>query len=446
MGLASKRGRSLTFPRRAPAWRSHRTMRDVKERALGKNVIVVGAGVVGLGCASYLQRFGHDVTLIDRLPPGRSTSYGNAGGIAGTFVLPLAMPGLMKKYVQYLLDPEGPVSVRWSHFPQLVPFLWQFWRNCRPERVRECTAALAAFMPPSYEAWEPLFKDAGLMHLVRHNGGLWLYRDKAALMKDWLFWRGRRDNGFEFTELDADLLRQTEPAVSREWQAAILEPDWYSVANPYEISVGLYAHLRARGAKLIEAEVRDFEKTANGIGAVITDKGRHAADAIVIAAGAWSHRLAKKLGSRVPLESQRGYHVTLPKAGVETRHTVVVGSAKIAISTLNCGVRIVGASAFTGVDAPPDWRQSKMVLAWGKRVLPGLDTEGMTEWFGERPLTPDSIPVMGPSPHFKNVFYAFGHSHMGLTTGAVTGRLIAQMVSGQATPIDMHPYRIDRSY
>ncbi|MHB1218782.1 MAG: NAD(P)/FAD-dependent oxidoreductase [Alphaproteobacteria bacterium] len=409
-------------------------------------VIVIGSGVIGLGCASYLTRFGHEVTLIDRVEPGRSTSYGNAGGIAGTFVAPLAMPGLMKKYIKYYLDPEGPVSFRWSHMPALLPFLYQFFRNCRPERVKECTAALAAFMPPAYEAWEPLFKDAGLMPLVRHNGGLWVYKDDATLDRDMPFWQSRRDAGLEFHRLSDDELRQSEPAVSRDWKAAVLEPDWHSVANPYDISAGLAQHLRARGATFVQAEVRGFEKSADGVSAVVTDRGNYAGDMILVAAGAWSHKLAAQLGSKVPLESQRGYHVTLPNAGLETRHLIVVGSAKIAISTLNIGVRIVGASAFPGVDAPADWSQAKMVLAWGKRVLPALNTEGMTEWFGERPLTPDSIPVMGRSPHHKNVFYAFGHSHMGLTTGGVTGRLMAQMMSGQQMPIDMNPYRIDRRY
>lgn len=409
-------------------------------------VIVIGAGVVGLGCASYLTRFGHAVTLIDRVEPGRATSYGNAGGIANTFVAPLAMPGLMKKYIKYYLDPEGPVSFRWSHMPALVPFMYQFFRNCRPERVKECSEALAAFMPPAYEAWEPLFKDAGLMPLVRHNGGLWVYKDDATLDKDMPFWNSRRDAGLEFHRLNDSELRQSEPAVSREWKAAVLEPDWHSVANPFDISKGLEKHLRARGANFVQAEVRGFETNADGVSAVITDKGKYSGDMVLVAAGAWSHKLAAQLGSKVPLESQRGYHVTLPNAGLETRHLVVVGSAKIAISTLNIGVRIVGASAFPGVDAPADWSQAKMVLAWGKRVLPDLNTDGMTEWFGERPLTPDSIPVMGRSPHHKNVFYAFGHSHMGLTTGGITGRLMAQLMSGQQMPIDMTPYRIDRRY
>ncbi|MFO0995244.1 MAG: FAD-binding oxidoreductase [Alphaproteobacteria bacterium] len=409
-------------------------------------IIVIGAGVVGLGCASYLQRDGHALTIIDRVEPGRSTSYGNAGGIANTFVMPLAMPGLMKKYFKYLIDPEGPVSVRWSYVPQLVPFLWKFFRNCRPERVKHCTEALAAFMPPAYEAWEPLFKDAGLMPLVRHGGGLWLYKDDDALMHDWPFWQGRRDSGLDFIRLNDDELRQSEPHVSRDWKAGIIEPDWHSVANPYDVSAGLAAQLRQRGATFLEEEVLDFEKGPGGVTAVVTNKGRHTADSILICAGAWSHKLAAKLGSAVPLESQRGYHVTLPNAGLETRHLLVVGSAKIAISTLNVGVRIVGASAFPGVDAPADWRQSKMVLAWGKRVLPGLNTEGMTEWFGERPLTPDSLPVMGRSPHFKNVYYAFGHSHMGLTTGGITGRLMAELITHDKPRIDLSPFRIDRDY
>ncbi len=409
-------------------------------------IIVIGAGVVGLGCASYLQRDGHELVIIDRVEPGRSTSYGNAGGIAGTFVLPLAMPGLMKKYFKYLMDPEGPVSLRWSHVPQLVPFLWKFFRNCRPERVKHCTEALASFMPPAYEAWEPLFRDAGLMPLVRHQGGLWLYKDDDALMHDWPFWQGRKDNGFDFIRLSDDELRQSEPHVSREWKAGVIEPDWHSVANPYDISAGLAAHLRQHGAVFRQEDVLDFERGPTGVTSVVTDKGRHIGDKVLICAGAWSHKLAAKLGSKVPLESQRGYHVTLPNAGIETRHLLVVGSAKIAISTLNIGVRIVGASAFPGVDAPPDWRQSKMVLAWGKRVLPALNTEGMTEWFGERPLTPDSLPVMGRSPHFKNVYYAFGHSHMGLTTGGITGRLMAELITRDKPRIDLAPFRIDRAY
>ncbi len=412
---------------------------------MGK-VIVVGAGVVGMGCASYLQRAGHQVTVIDRVPPGRSTSFGNGGGIASTFVLPLAMPGLFKKYLEYYLDPEGPVSLRWAHMPFMLPFLWQFWRNCRPERVKACTEALAAFMPPAYDAWKPLFEDAGLMPLVRGDGGLWIYRDSAALEVDRPFWQARKDKGLEFHEIGDDDLRQLEPAVSREWKRAVLEPDWHHVRDPYKVVAGLAEMLRQRGGTIIEEEVKDFDRGPAGVRAVITSRGRYDCDAVVIAGGAWSSRLAAKLGSRVPLESQRGYHVTLPNAGVETRHLVVVGMAKVAITTMDMGVRIVGASAFPGIDAPPDWRQADMVLTWGKRVLPGLDTRGATRWFGERPLTPDSLPVLGRSPHFANAFYAFGHSHMGLTTGAITGKLIAEAVSGRPTSIDLAPFRIDRSY
>lgn len=413
---------------------------------MSKSVIVIGAGVVGIGCASYLQRYGHKVTVIDRLPPGRATSYGNGGGIASTFVLPLAMPGLMKRYLRYYMDPEGPVSLRWRHMPFMLPFLWKFLKNCSPERMKECTEALAAFMPPAYAAWKPLFEEAGLMPLVRHDGGLWIYKDDAALQKDWPFWQGRRDKGLAFEVLSEDELRQSEPAISRDWKAAVLEPDWHHVRNPYKIVAGLADLVRQKGGTILQEQVLDFDRGPDGVRAVITDGGSRPCDAVVIAAGAWSHQLAKQLASKVPLETQRGYHVMLPTPDVETRHLVVVGSAKIAITTMEEGVRIVGASAFPGLDAPPDWRQSKMVLTWGKRVLPGLNTDGMKEWYGERPLTPDSLPVVGRSPHFANAFYAFGHSHMGLTTGAITGKLIAEVVSGQKTSIDLHPFRIDRAY
>ena len=413
---------------------------------MGKNVIVIGAGVVGMGCAAYLQRAGHDVTVIDRIEPGMSTSFGNSGAIANTFVVPLALPGLMKKYFKYVLDPEGPVSLRWRHAPALLPFMWAFWRNCGPERVKECTEALATFMPPSYEAWKPLFEEAGLMPLVRGGGGLWIYRDEAAVQHDLPFWEGRREGGVDFQRVNEDELRQMEPAISRDWKEAVLEPEWHYVLDPYKITDGLAKMVQRKGGTIRQEDVVDLDRGSGSVRAVVTDKGRYDCDAVVIAAGAWSGKWARKLGSRVPLEAQRGYNVTLPNAGVETRHVVVVGAAKIAISTLDMGVRIVGASAFPGLDAPPDWRQSKMVLAWAKQVLPNLNTEGMTEWMGERPLLPDSLPVLGQSPHFANAFYAFGHSHMGLTTGGMTGKLIAEAVSGQPTSIDLTPFRIDRAY
>ncbi|MGF7161873.1 D-amino-acid dehydrogenase [Rhodoligotrophos appendicifer] len=413
---------------------------------MGQNVVVIGAGVVGMGCASYLQRDGHQVTVIDRVEPGRSTSFGNGGGIASTFVLPLAMPGLMKKYVKYYLDPEGPVSLRWSHMPQMLPFLWKFLRNCRPERVKECTEALTSFMPPAYAAWKPLFEEAGLTDLVRAGGGLWIYKDDAALRHDWPFWQGRRDKGLPFEVISDDELRQLEPSISRDYKAAVLETDWHYVRNPYKIVAGLAELVQRKGGKIVLDEVVDFDRGPEGVTAVLTKGGRYPCDAVVIAAGAWSDKLARKLGSKVPLESQRGYHVTLPNSGVDIRHLIIAGAAKIAITPMDMGLRIVGASAFPGIDAPADWRQSEMVLSWGKRILPGINAEGMTQWFGERPLTPDSLPVLGASPHFRNAFYAFGHSHMGLTTGAITGKLIAEAVSHKPTSIDLAPFRIDRSY
>ena len=246
-----------------------------------------------MGCASYLQRAGHAVTVIDRLDPGRATSFGNGGGIASTFVLPLAMPGLMKRYVKYYFDPEGPVSLRWSHMPAMAPFLWQFWRNCRPDRVKHCTEALAAFMPPAYEAWKPLFEDAGLMPLVRHDGGLWIYKDDAALQHDWRFWQGRKDKGLEFHRLGEDELRQVEPAVSRDFKAAVLEPDWHYVRNPYKIVAGLADLLRQRGGTILKEEVRDFERGPDGrscrhhrAGAACLRRGRHRLRGVVAQAGA----------------------------------------------------------------------------------------------------------------------------------------------------------------
>ena len=411
-----------------------------------RKVVVIGAGVVGMGCASYLQRDGHDVTVIDRVAPGKSCSFGNGGGITTTSVLPLAIPGMMPTLVKWLFDPMGPLSVRWAYAPRLIPFLWRFWRNTKPERVRAITDALTTFMPPAYEAWEPLLEDAGLAHLVRHTGGLWLYRDDRELDRNWMPWQARQDRGLAIERIGANRIRQLEPAVSRRFNAGVIEPEWRYVRDPFEIVNGLAEHFKRRGGAILEEEVKGFEMSPAGPRAVHTDRGRRDFDAVVIAAGAWSHRLSAQLGSRVPLESQRGYHITLPNPGIEVRHIIMIGVARVAITPMTMGLRLVGAAEFPGVDAPPNYRQARMVLAWGKRALPDLNTEGYTEWAGDRPLLPDSMPVIGPSPHYENVFYAFAHSHMGLTTGAMTGKLIAELVGGRPTSIDLEPFRIDRRF
>ncbi len=409
-----------------------------------KRILVVGAGIIGTGIAAYLQREGHRVTIVDRLEPGRACSFGNGGGIGVTSIPPLSTPGVIWKIPRWLMHPEGPLALRWAHLPALLPWLVRFLRAGDPRRVKTITDATTAILAPCYEAWAPLFRDAKLDHLVRHSGVIHLYPDEAARDADRYQWRLREERGLHFERIGRDELRQLVPGLTPDITAAMYEPQWRFVRDPYLIVRGLADHVLANGGTILREDVRGFEFGADGVGAVITDRGRHTPDRIVIAAGAWSHRLSKMLGSRVPLESQRGYHVTMPNTGLDLRHIMIDPSGKMGITPMAMGVRFGGTSEFAGVDAPPDYRRTRALVARAKRLFPGLDASGSTEWAGDRPLLPDSLPAIGPSPRHKNVIYAFGHSHIGMALGGITGKLVAELVADRPASLDLKPYRIDR--
>ncbi len=410
----------------------------------GRHVVVIGAGAIGMGCAAYLQRDGHRVTVIDRQPPGMGCSWGNTGGLGDSSIPPISMPGVAAKVPKWLLDPTGPLALRWGHLPRLLPWLVRFIRAGRLDRVEAITDALTALLKPSHAAWEPLFQAAGLGNLIHHSGVLHLYPDRAAFEADSLQWKLRSDRGFHFETLDRAALLEREPDIGPARTFAVYEASWRRVADPYRIVKGLAEHFAREGGTIREADVTGFE-AANGIvRAAHLGGGTIQADAFVIAGGAWSHRLSTQLGDPAPLESQRGYHVTFPDPGVEVRHLLLDTVAKMAVTPMEMGLRAGGTSEFAGLDAPPNWRRAETLVTWSRGLFPALDTAGHTRWSGDRPLLPDTLPAIGPSPHFANAYYAFGHSHVGLALGGMTGRLIADLVAGRTPGIDLTPYRIDR--
>ncbi len=410
----------------------------------GKNIVVVGAGVIGMSVACYLQREGHTVTVIDRLAPGRACSFGNGGGISASSIVPLSFPGIVWKIPGWLLDPLGPLSLRWSHLPALLPWLAQFLAAGRQERFRAGVAAKSALGSACYEGWAPLIKDANLDSLIRQSGVIHLYRDQAAQAADDLPWRMRREHGHAFQILAASELRQMVPDLSPNYTCGVFEDHWRYVTDPHDIVVGLADHFRARGGTILAEEVRDFVLGPEGVKRVVTDRAWHECGEVVIAAGAWSHRLAEKLGSPVPLEAQRGYHVTMPKTGLDIRHMLMDPAGKMGITPMARGLRVSGTSEFSGLDAPPDFRRARVLITKAKKLFPQLDPAGFTEWSGDRPVLPDTLPVIGRSPHHKNAIYAFGHSQVGLTLGGITGKLVAEIAAGRPPSIDLTPYRVER--
>ena len=409
-----------------------------------RDVIVLGAGIVGLCSALSLQRDGHQVTVIDRLPPGEGTSYGNAGLIQVDGVLPIAMPGILRQVPRMLTDPEGPLVIRWRYLFSLAPWLLRFVAAARPGRVETISHALAALLEHAYASYRPLLAASGAEDLFVPTGELFVYRERAAFEASKPGHEHRRRLGIAMEEVGPSEMRQLEPALSPEIEFGVFSPGCLRVANPLTLSQRLAeAIVRGGGSVLLET-VTDIERGADGPSAVVTDKGRHEVDRLVVAMGAFSKRWAARLGARVPLDTERGYHLMLPRPGVELRTPLLEGGHRFGITPMNHGVRLAGTAELASLDAPPNYRRSRMLGRMAQKIVPDLRLDDAEEWMGFRPSMPDSLPVIGPVPGSGRAFLAFGHGHLGLTLAAITGQLVADLVAGRDSEIDRTPYRADR--
>lgn len=411
---------------------------------VARQVTIVGAGIVGICCASYLQRQGHHVRVVDPLPPGRATSFGNAGGLSSGACIPIAMPGILKQIPKWLLDPDGPLVVRPGYLLQALPWLLQFMRAARPEAVERSADAILALTRPLFENLLPLARDAGVTHLIRRVGQLHLYSTDAAFAGDARGREMRLRRGLRLDILGAEEIRQMEPDLAPIFRHAVHFPDHGHCADPLGLSEGLAAELIRRGGEIVQARVDDLDIGPDGVRALRSTAGDLPVEELVIAAGAWSHELAARLGHKVPLESQRGYHAMLASPNIGPRRNVQWTERKFIATPMDGGVRFAGTVEIAGLKAPPDYRRADALLRQGQDMFPGLTGGEVTRWMGHRPCIPDSVPVVSRSPTHRNVTFAFGHGHIGLICASTTGRLVAELVSGSKPSLDPTPYRIDR--
>ncbi len=408
--------------------------------ALMANVVVIGAGIVGLSVAYQLLADGHGVTVIDRDPAGDKVSFNNAGGIGIGEIVPASAPGVLWRVPGWLFDPLGPLSLRLAHFPALIPWLWRFVRSGTQAETLRVTTALAALADRTYEDLVPMLDALGLAGEMHRVGALSVYETSEGFARDRAEWDLKRRFGVVADEISGDEAREREPALGPIVKHAISTPDWSHVDDPKRIVDRLREYVAERGATIETGEAVGFEA-----GAVhLAGARRIAFDTLVVAAGAWSGKLARLLGDKALIESERGYNTTIPNSNVKLHAEVIFSERKFVATPLAIGLRIGGAAEFAGLDAPPNYARSKALVTLAKRYFPGLDGSGGSQWMGHRPTTPDSLPVIGRSPRHGNVVYAFGHAHTGLTFGPTTGRLIAELVGGRQPSIDLSPYAIAR--
>ncbi|MDR5868300.1 NAD(P)/FAD-dependent oxidoreductase [Halomonas koreensis] len=408
-------------------------------------VAVVGAGVVGMTTALALQRQGLAVTVLDPRGPGEGASYGNAGFLATELIDPLSTPAMLRQAPRLWLDRHGPLALPWRYLPRLAPWLARFLAAAAPARVRRGRRALAALNGASVDAWRRCLADIGAEDELVASGYLLVWespqgreaaRARMAHLERW---------GHAVEWLEGEVLRAREPGLSGALSHGLFFPGAHQVRDPYALVRRLAEAFRARGGAIRQARVERLEPRGEGV-RLHTDQGALDAAQAVVAAGAWSHRLAAGLGLSVPLETERGYHLTLPGRGRALRQPVGSAERRCVMTPMDCGLRVVGFTELGGLSLPPVARRYASLRHHAGGLLEdgrGLD-ENAEEWMGFRPTLPDSLPVIDTHPAYPAVHFAFGHQHLGLTQAAISAEQVAALVAGERPGLELAPYRVSR--
>jgi D-amino-acid dehydrogenase len=404
-------------------------------------IALVGAGAVGASTALWLARAGHHVTLIDRLGPGEGASYGNAGAIATYALHPVARPDTLRKLPRMLVDPESPLSIRFRHLPRLAGWLARFLWASRTARVAEIEHLLAALMSLAEPAWAELAEEADATHLVARRGVLYVHGSDAAHRADAATVAAAQAAGVPAELIPPEEVRQLEPNLAAGRHGAMLYPEAAHLLDPREAVRAIADAALARGTHLVTAEITALESEADGRVRVVHGAGAESFDKVVVAAGAWSRRL---LGASMPpLDAERGYHLMFEGAEDLVRRPICWDPVGFYMTPMRAGLRVGGTVELASLDAPPTQRRLDMLERHARRLLPRLGPVGST-WLGFRPSMPDSLPVVGEQRARPNVVHAYGHGHVGLTLGPVTGYLVACLIAGAGAPLDAEPLSPDR--
>lgn len=416
---------------------------DPHERGKGSGaeIAVVGAGIIGICVAANLAEAGYDVTVYDRTGICEETSSGNAAAFAFSDVLPLAQKGMVRNLPRWLADPLGPLAIPPAYLPRLAPWLWRFWRAGSASRRESSLAAQAAMMQLAEAEWAGLMARSGTGTMLREDGSLELYESEAEFRASLRGWAARDRLGIKYRHVEGGELAAFQPGLSPRFVKGTFVAGWKTVSDPKLLGKAIWAYAEGRGARFEEANVEAVEAApSGGIRLRLADGSTRAARTLVVSAGAWSHLLARQCGEAIPLETERGYNTTLPVDAFDVKRQLIFGGHGFVVTPLSTGLRIGGAVELAGLERPPNYARSRAMLEKAKRFLPGLRAEGGREWMGYRPSLPDSLPVIGASKEMPNVFYAFGHGHLGLTQAAATGRLVHDLVCGKTSPIDLAPF------
>ena len=413
--------------------------------SMRSDVVVLGAGMVGVSAALHLQQRGRSVVLVDRRGPGEETSYGNAGLIQREGVVPYPFPRDVRLLARYAFNLLPEANLHWSALPSIAPWLFRYWRASTPEEVAKTARGARPLVERCIVEHEAIMGEAGLLGLVRRTGYMRVYRSATALEGALAKQRADRDiYGVNYEALDAAKVAELEPHLKGGIAGGVLMPDPVSVSDPGALVQGYARLVTERGGRILEAEAQGLEQGSGGW-TVATSRGPIHAGAVVLALGPWSDDIFRLLGYRFPLGVKRGYHQHFKALGNATLNRPVLDAEfGYMLAPMTRGIRLTTGAEFALRDAPPTPVQLARVTPRAAEIFPIGEKAESNFWVGRRPCLPDMLPIIGPAPRHKGIWFDFGHHHLGFTLGPVSGRLLAEMMTGEAPFTDPAPYRAER--
>jgi D-amino-acid dehydrogenase len=418
---------------------------------MSAHVVVIGAGIIGAASALEALSKGFRVTILEPGEPGgeQAASYGNGCWLSPMSVIPPATPGIWKRIPRWLSDPLGPLAVRWSYLPRVAPWLLRYlWAGWTEEKVAAAARAIRPMIVDAPRLHLALAERAGAAHLIERKGLMYTYETREQYESEGWAWRIRKEVGIDWLLLGPDEMRQREPDLDRRYQYGALVEEGGHCRDPGAYVAALVAQARAEGADLRRGRATGFRIEDGRLRAVLTEDGEIPADKAVISAGARSKQLAAAAGSKVPLETERGYHAVIEDAPVGPRIPIMPYDGKMCVTPTEGGLRCAGQVEIAGLDAAPNWKRAEILRDHMLRSFPGLPrdlpAERVKVWMGHRPSLPDGLPCLGPAAASADVLCAFGHGHIGLVSGARSGRVVAQLLAGEAPEIPIDAFRPSR--
>lgn len=403
-------------------------------------VIVVGAGIVGVSCAIWVQRAGHDVVLVDREGPASGTSHGNAGVLAAGAVIPVTTPGLWRRAPGMLLDRNSPLFLRWSYFPRLLPFLRKYLGHATDQHVDHYGQAMSSLLHDTLDQHRQLAKGTPAEAFIGAEDYCFGYSTRAEFETDAYSWEKRRALGYAFDVLEGADYRSEDPSYGSAFEIVVRCPNHGRITDPGAYVKALAAHFVDTGGSLKICNVDDVDLKDGKITGLQASQGRMTADRIVFALGPWSMAIAHKLGVTVPFESERGYHIEFLNPSIMPKNPMMVASGKFVLTPMEGRLRAAGVVEFGGLEAGPSRAPFDMLYRKVSAILPEMSYDSTVEWMGHRPAPADSLPLIGANDDEGHSFSAFGHQHVGLTGGPKTGRIIADLIDGKKPNIDLAPF------